>query len=43
MIEKDTFKLKADATVPIRGGPNKKPKNPMVETAASATQEHNGF
>lgn len=34
---KDTRRLAACAMKPIRGGPNKKPKKPIVDTAASAT------
>src|SRR3954469_10071259 len=33
----DHFKLEVCAIKPIVGGPNKKPKKPMVETAAIAT------
>src|ERR1700712_4894813 len=34
---RETRKLKACAMKPIKGGPKRKPKHPMVETAASAT------
>ncbi len=34
---KETRKLVTPATTPITGGPAKKPKNPIDETAASAT------
>lgn len=35
--ENETRKLVAPATNPISGGPNRKPINPIVETAARAT------
>lgn len=34
---KDHFKLKVCAIKPMVGGPNKNPKNPIVDTAAIAT------
>src|SRR3712207_1491167 len=43
IIKKDTRKLVAPATKPIRGGPIKKPKKPMVDTAAKATPGDNTF
>ena len=37
ITEKEVFKLVAPAISPIRGGPDKNPKKPIVDTAASAT------
>ena len=37
IIEKETLRSVAPATKPIKGGPIKKPKKPIVETAAIAT------
>ena len=34
---KDTLRLNRPANKPIIGGPNKKPKKPIVDTVASAT------
>ena len=37
IMMKDMRRLDAPATMPIRGGPIKNPKKPMLDTAASAT------
>jgi hypothetical protein len=37
MTTKDIRRLEMPAIIPINGGPIKKPKKPMVETAAIAT------
>src|SRR5437763_248024 len=36
MIRNDMRRLKIPATIPMSGGPTRKPRNPMLETAASA-------
>ena len=36
IIKKETLKLEIPATNPIKGGPMRKPKKPMVETAVIA-------
>src|SRR3954469_21334147 len=37
ITENEILKLVAPAINPINGGPDRKPRNPIVETAASAT------
>ena len=39
----DTLRLVAPAIIPIIGGPSKKPKNPMVDTAERAVPADNTF
>lgn len=41
IIKKDILKLVAPATIPMRGGPIKKPRKPIVETADKPTPGDN--